>query len=366
MIKLNDLKREFDFFGESLLKAAGSIVSSGHYLSGPATKAFCADFGRYLGVEHVIPVANGTDALEMALRATGIGTSDEAVMAANAGGYSTTAAYLVGATPVYADITLPSMTLDPASVGEMLSERTRAVIVTHLYGNHADVAGIQALLKSRGREDVKVIEDCAQAHGARSASTCAGTHADIACFSFYPTKNLGALGDAGAVATGDDALAARLRKLHQYGWETRYRTVVPYGRNSRMDEIQAACLSVKLERLDELNTRRRQALERYRQALPPAYRLCALTGEQTVAHLAVILCPDRAAAEKHLAKCGVETSVHYPILDCDQPGWQDMPKRASALTQSRHAVTRILSVPCYPHLSDGECSAVCDALRTLP
>lgn len=366
MIKLNDLKREFDFFGDSLLAAASSIVSSGYYLSGPATKTFCTNFGRYLGIEHVIPVANGTDALELALRALGIGAATEVIMAANAGGYSTTAAYLVGAIPVYADVALPSMTLDPASVAEMLSERTRAIIVTHLYGNHADAAGIQALLKSRGRGDVKVIEDCAQAHGARAGGACAGTHADVACFSFYPTKNLGALGDAGAVATRDGEIAARLRKLHQYGWETRYRTTMPYGRNSRMDEIQAACLCVKLERLDELNARRRRVLDSYRQALPTAYRLCALTGESTVAHLAVILCPDRAAAEKHLAARGVETGVHYPILDCDQPGWQDMPKRSSALKQSRHAVARILSVPCYPHLTDPERDAVCAALRSLP
>lgn len=201
---------------------------------------------------------------------------------------------------------------------------------------------------------------------ARADGACAGTHADLACFSFYPTKNLGALGDAGAVVTRDGEIAGRLRKLHQYGWETRYRTTLPYGRNSRMNEVQAACLSVKLERLDELNARRRRVLESYRQALPKAYTLCALTGEATVAHLAVILCPDRAAAEKHLAAHGVETGVHYPILDCDQPGWQDMPKRSSALTQSRHAVARILSVPCYPHLTDPERDAVCDALRSLP
>lgn len=366
MIKLNDLKREFAFFEQPLLEAASAIVSSGYYLSGPATKAFSEGFGRYLQVKHVIPVANGTDALELALHAAGVDSTSEVIMAANAGGYATTATYQVDATPVYADISLPSMTLDPDSVAGMLGERTRAIIVTHLYGNHADVAGIQALLASRGRKDVVVVEDCAQAHGARSQGKLAGTHADIACFSFYPTKNLGALGDAGAVVTDDAAVAARLRQLHQYGWESRYRTVVPHGRNSRMDEIQAACLSAKLGSLDELNSRRRRVLERYRQALPAGYSLCALTGEATVAHLAVLLCPDRARAEKHLAGCDVETSVHYPILDCDQRGWHDMPRRAADLARSRHAVGHILSVPCYPHLTEQECSAVCDALRSLP
>ena len=218
MIKLNDLKRECAFFEKSLLEAAAAIVSSGFYLSGPATKAFSEDFGGYLRVKHVVPVANGTDALELALHAVGIDSTSEVIMAANAGGYGTTAAYLVGATPVYADISLPSMTLDPDSVAGTLSDHTRAIIVTHLYGNHADVTGIQALLASKGRKDVVVIEDCAQAHGVRSKGKLAGTHAAIACFSFYPTKNLGALGDAGAVVTDDDALAARLRQLHQYGW----------------------------------------------------------------------------------------------------------------------------------------------------
>src|SRR5690242_9391911 len=142
MIKLNDLRLEFAFFGEALLRAADAVTRSGYYLSGPATKAFCADFARYLGMPHVIPVANGTDALELALRALGIGPGDEVIMAANAGGYGTTAARQVGATPAYADILLPDMTLDASSVTAMLSARTRAVVITHLYGNHADVAGI--------------------------------------------------------------------------------------------------------------------------------------------------------------------------------------------------------------------------------
>jgi dTDP-4-amino-4,6-dideoxygalactose transaminase len=366
MIRLNDLKREFAFFEEALLDAARETVTSGHYLSGPATAGFCEKFAAYLRIKHVIPVANGTDALELALRAVGIGEASEVILAANAGGYGTTAVYQVGAMPVYADILLPGMTLDPGSVAGLLSERTRAIIVTHLYGNHADVAGIQALLKSTDREDVVLIEDCAQAHGARSAGRLAGTHADIACFSFYPTKNLGALGDAGAVVTADDTLATKLRSLHQYGWQTRYHTALPQGRNSRMDELQAAFLSVKLPSLDELNSRRRRVLERYRKVTPAGYNLCALAGEQTVAHLAVLLCPDRALAEKHFKELGVETAVHYPILDCDQPGWRSLPKRASRLSESRHAMQSILTVPCYPHLTDEECETVCAAIGSLP
>lgn len=366
MIRLNDLRREFAYFEQPLLEAARAVVSSGHYLSGQATKAFCEVFAAYLGVPHVIPVANGTDALEIAMRASGAGEGTEVILAANAGGYGTIAARLTGATPVYADISPPSMTLDPASVDAMLSKRTRAVIVTHLYGNHADVAGIRGVLEARRRKDVILIEDCAQSHGARSRGRIAGTQGDIACFSFYPTKNLGALGDAGAVVTGDEAMAAKLQRLHQYGWESRYHTVVPYGRNSRMDEMQAAFLNVKLKCLDELNARRRSVLERYRRVLTPKYRLCALEGEETVAHLAVLLCPDRPAAVAHLARAGVESSVHYPVLDCDQPGWQDMQARTSPLTESRRAVERILTVPCYPHLTDTECDAVCEALRTLP
>lgn len=366
MIRLNDLQREYAFFGQPLLEAARSVVASGHYLSGAHTRGFCEQFAAYLGLDDVIPVANGTDALELALRAVDAVAGAEVIMAANAGGYATTAAYQTGAVPVYADVVQPSLTLDPAAVAGMLSDRTRAVVVTHLYGNHADVKGIKLALSSRGRADVRIIEDCAQAHGARRDGGLAGTHADLACFSFYPTKNMGALGDAGAVVTRDSATAERLRRLHQYGWEGRYQTVVPYGRNSRMDELQAAFLSVKLGRLDELNSRRRRVLERYRRALPSAYTLCALEGEQTVAHLAVVLCPDRSAAEAHLKAGGVETSIHYPILDCDQPGWRDMQRRNDGLTISRRAVQGILTVPCYPHLTEAECDAVCAALAGLP
>ena len=366
MIRLNDLKREYGFFEAPLQEAARSVVASGYYLSGHATKAFCAEFARYLGISHVIPVANGTDALELALRALGLGSGDEVIMAANAGGYGTTAAHLIGAIPVYADVLVPDMTLDPASVAEMLSPRTKAVVVTHLYGNHADVAGIRTALDGAGRRDVPLLEDCAQSHGARRAGRLAGTQGAVACFSFYPTKNLGALGDAGAVATADEALAARLRALHQYGWTERYKNTVPYGRNSRMDELQAAFLSVKLPRLDELNARRRRVLDLYRRALPASYRLCARERDETVAHLAVILCPDRAAAADHLARRDVETGVHYPTLDCDQPGWSDMQHRKSALSESRRAVGQILTVPCYPHLSGEECDAVCAALAALP
>jgi dTDP-4-amino-4,6-dideoxygalactose transaminase len=366
VIRLNDLRREYAIFEHPLQEAARAVVASGHYLSGAATKTFCEQFGAYLGMPHVIPVANGTDALELALRAGDVGEGSEVILAANAGGYGSIAARLIGATPVYADVCMPSLTLDPASVEEMLSPHTRAIIVTHLYGNHADMASIQALLAGRGRADVALIEDCAQAHGARMGNRLAGTWGSLASFSFYPTKNLGALGDAGAVVTADAALAARLHLLHQYGWESRYRTVMPGGRNSRMDEIQAAFLSIKLARLDELNARRRSVLERYRRSIPAAYRLCAREGEETVAHLAVILCPDRAAAAAHLERHGVETGIHYPILDCDQPGWRDMQSRAAALTETRRAVAGILTVPCYSHLTDVECATVCDALASLP
>jgi dTDP-4-amino-4,6-dideoxygalactose transaminase len=248
----------------------------------------------------------------------------------------------------------------------MLGAKTRAVIVTHLYGNHADVDGIRAALDAAGRRDVLLVEDCAQAHGARRGGRLAGSQGIVACFSFYPTKNLGALGDAGAVVTGDEAIAAKLRALHQYGWTERYKNTLAYGRNSRVDELQAAFLGVKLPRLDELNGMRRRVLDRYRAALPPSYMLCARQGEETVAHLAVIACPDRGAAAAHLERRGVETGVHYPILDCDQPGWSAMHRKVSALEVSRRSVARILTVPCYPHLSDAECGAVCDALAGLP
>jgi dTDP-3-amino-2,3,6-trideoxy-4-keto-D-glucose/dTDP-3-amino-3,4,6-trideoxy-alpha-D-glucose/dTDP-2,6-dideoxy-D-kanosamine transaminase len=366
LININEPAREYAAMSSEIEAGVLETLRSGRWLFGKATRDFAQGFSEYVGVEHVIPVANGTDALEIGLRAVGVGRGDEVVTAANAGGYTSIACRIIGAVPVYADIELPGMTIDPDEVSALLSPKVKAVVVTHLYGNLGNVEGVRRALAAAGREDVAIVEDCAQAHGVGDPGRRGGSLGDLATFSFYPSKNLGALGDAGAVVTRRDDLAHQVRLLAQYGWESRYRSVVPYGRNSRIDEVQAAILTIKLRHLDSMTESRRAVLSRYRAVLSQGYRLCALDGAASVGHLAVILCPDRAAAADHLELHGVQTDIHYPTLDCDQPAWRDLPMRTGELGKSRDAVERILTLPCYPHLSELELTVVCDALESLP
>jgi aminotransferase EvaB len=206
-IPINDLKRQYDRLAGELTPRIAAVLSRGIFLFGTETKAFEAEFASYCGVRHCISVANGTDAIELALRAAGCDGDSEVITVANAGSYSTTACNLVGATPVYVDIDRSTLGLRIDAVQEALTPRTRCLIVTHLYGLAVDVPALRRALEAQGRSDVIVIEDCAQAHGARLGNGVVGSFGDLATFSFYPTKNLGAAGDGGAVLTGDDAMA---------------------------------------------------------------------------------------------------------------------------------------------------------------
>ena len=260
MIPVADCRRQYELLAERIDEAVAGVLRSGFYLAGPQTRAFEEEFAAYCGVRHVVGVGNGTDALEIALRAIGCGPGDEVVTVANAGMYATAATILVGAVPVFADIEEKNLLISARSVARVLSDRTRAVVATHLYGQLCDVAALRRVL---GDRRVMILEDCAQAHGARREEGRAGSLGDLAAFSFYPTKNLGALGDAGAVATNRDELADRIRQLSQYGWSERFHADVPAGRNSRLDEIHAAVLRVKLTRLDSWNRLRREIVGSY-------------------------------------------------------------------------------------------------------
>jgi dTDP-4-amino-4,6-dideoxygalactose transaminase len=236
-------------------------------------------------------------------------------------------------------------------------------VVTHLYGGLVDVPALRAALHVAGFGDVPIIEDCAQAHGLRGCGAGAGAFGDLATFSFYPTKNLGALGDGGAIVTSDAALAARVARLRMYGWDGKYDVVTSGGRNSRLDELQAAFLSALLPHVDADNGRRRAIIGRYAAAVAGGIELVS-SPHGNVGHLAVVLTDDRDRLARHLNERKVATDIHFPILDCDQAGWASADQRVgpSGLDVSRRSVKRILSVPCFPEMTDEEIAQVSDAL----
>src|ERR1700752_3958771 len=253
-VPLNDLVRQNRQLHEELASAARRVVERGWYVLGSECTEFEREFARYCGSADCIGVANGTDAIELALRAVGVAPGDRVATVANAGFYSSTAIHAIGAGPVYVDVEETHGMSLPSLREALAGQGVRAVIVTHLYGRLADVEAIVALCKPLG---IPVLEDCAQSHGASRGGKIAGSFGTAGCFSFYPTKNLGALGDGGAVTTGDAAMAERLRGLRQYGWGSKYRVSRAGGRNSRLDELQAALLLAKLPHLDRWNERRR-------------------------------------------------------------------------------------------------------------
>jgi dTDP-4-amino-4,6-dideoxygalactose transaminase len=366
MIALNDLSRHHAPLRAELDAAIARVEDRGHYILGPEVDAFEHEFAAYCGAASCIAVANGTDALELALRAAGVGAGDQVATVANAGGYATTAILAIGASPVFADVDEATLLVDPSSLAQRITPRTRAVVVTHLYGRLADMGAIARVVGDRA---IPLIEDCAQAHGAARDGRKAGSLGAIGCFSFYPTKNLGALGDAGALVTGDPALAAKLRALRTYGWEGKYRIAAEGGMNSRMDELQAAVLRVKLPHLDAWNRRRREVAQRLSQAIThpgivlPANAGTGDAGSADVAHLYVVRAKSRDELRAHLATAGVATDIHYPFPDHWQPAWRDVAP-APSLERTERACAEILTLPCYPELTHEEISAVAAACNS--
>jgi aminotransferase EvaB len=357
-IPFNDLRRAIDADGE-VAQAIERVARSGWYLLGEETASFERELAEYLGVDEVVAVASGTDALQLALTALAV-PGQEILTAANAGGYATLAARRCGLTVRFADVDEDDLLLTPAGVESALTPRTSVVVVTHLYGKMARVQEICEVCRARG---VRVLEDCAQAVGAQADGALAGAVGDAAAFSFYPTKNLGALGDGGAVATSEEGLAARLRRLRQYGWGSKYEIAEDHGWNSRVDEIQAAVLRTRLPHLDELNRRRREIARRYAEALADTpLRMVHGDGEDYVAHLAVLRTRHRRQLVAELGIRGVATAVHYPRPDHKQ----SVLRAASArLPVTEKACEEVLSLPCFPEMEDGEVDSVCSSLRAV-
>ncbi len=363
-IPVNSLQRHIQPLAERLADASKRVIDSGHFVLGPHVQRFEQAFADYCGATHAIGVGNGTDALELCLRALDVGAGERVAVVANAAMYGTTAVLACGGIPVFVDIDPATHTLCPRALDAALQAGPiKAVIVTHLYGRLADMDTLLPLCRSRG---IPVVEDCAQAHGAQDASgTRAGAFGDIASFSFYPTKNLGALGDGGAVVTSSEALATRTRQLRQYGWSAKYTNTLAGGRNTRLDELQAALLLEMLPELDGWNARRRAIANRYSAEIrTPALALPPPCGLEHVAHLYVARSESRDAVRAQLAELQVQTDVHYPTPDYRQPCLQGRID-ASPLPHTEAAAGSVLTLPCFPELTTAEVDAVISACNRL-
>ncbi|MFU8831880.1 MAG: DegT/DnrJ/EryC1/StrS family aminotransferase [Wenzhouxiangella sp.] len=359
MITLNDLKRELEPIRPELNAAVTRVLDSGWFALGREVEAFEQEFSEFLGGGFLAGVGNGTDALELALRALELGAGDTVITAANAGGYATTAILACGASPVYADVDPDDGLLDPAQLLALARQSgARALIITHLYGR---MASMRALMEQARQADLLVIEDCAQAHGASMDGNPAGSWGDVGCFSFYPTKNLGALGDGGAVYARNRVLVERIHALRQYGWTDKYASSIPGGRNSRLDEIQAACLRARLPTLAMANLRRRAIGRRYLEQIDNQWITLPHRPDSPadVFHLFPITCVERNALADHLAASDIQSAVHYPRPDYAQPAWRGrVPERKLPITDRRAG--EILSLPCHPALSEQEIDHVID------
>ena len=353
-VKFNDLLSANTVHMDALRQVATETILSGWYIGGENCQAFEAEFAAYIGCGHVVGVANGTDALELTIRSLELRSDQSILSVANAGFYTSTAARLAGVSVQYIDIDPETRLIDTAQLEPRLkSGNIGAVVVTHLYGLCADMAPIVSLCQ---KYKVLLVEDCAQAHGAMRDNQKAGSFGDISTFSFYPTKNLGAIGDGGAVATNSDKLAAKVRQLKQYGWSKKYHVDTDNGCNSRLDEIQAAFLRVKLKSLDSENAFRRSIANRYsteinntRVQTPPKY------GTEYVAHLYVVHAEERDEFQNYLDENLIQTDIHYPVPD----HLQSVHSRKEAnLAHTECSASQCLSLPCHLGMTDEDVSWV--------
>ncbi len=338
------------------------VLRSGWYILGEACQRFESEFAGFCGAAHCVGVANGTDAVELALRAVGVGAGDRVATVANTAVATVAAIDRIGALPVFCDVEPHTQTMDPAALRLLLASAPdiKAVVPVHLFGEPADLDGILRLAEAAG---IPLVEDCAQAHGARVGGHVAGTIGRAGAFSFYPTKNLGALGDGGAVVTGDDAVADRLRLLRQYGWRERYLSEIA-GMNSRLDEVQAAVLSVKLRDLPWANDRRRTLAAAYCRGLAglPLELPPSRPGVTPVFHQFVVRTERRATLARHLAAAGIGTAVLYPVPIHRQPAYAAR-AGSCALPVTETLAETLLCLPMYPELTDGQADTVCREIR---
>jgi dTDP-3-amino-3,4,6-trideoxy-alpha-D-glucose transaminase len=360
-VPFRDLRRDWAEIGTEIRTAVERVLASGRYVLEEEVDAFERAFAAACGARHCVGVGNGTDALSLTLRAWGIGPGDEVLVPALTAMATWMAVAGVGARPVPVDVDQRTLGMDPQSLEDAVSPSARAVIPVHLYGTPVDMDAVGAVARSH---DLRVLEDAAHAHGARLNGRPVGTLGDAAAFSFYPTKNLGAVGDGGAIVTDDEALADRLRILRHYGSGERDQPAL-VGVNSRLDAVQAAVLRCKLAHLDEWNERRRATAHRYLDALSDVPGLTTPScpdGADSVWHLFVVRSASRDELADNLRRRGIGSAVHYPLSAVDTVPFADWGARGAA-PRARRAADSVLSLPCHPHLTITDEHRVIESVR---
>jgi dTDP-4-amino-4,6-dideoxygalactose transaminase len=348
-------------YSQEIQDAIRDVLNSGWYVLGDFVAKFESEFAAFLGARFCVGVGNGTDALSLALKAVGIRPGDEVITVSHTAVATVAAIEQVGAVPVFADIDPITRCIDPSCIVALVSEKSRAIIPVHIYGQPAPMEEIIPIAR---QHHLNVIEDCAQAHGAEISGQKVGTFGDAATFSFYPTKNLGALGDGGAVVTNTADIAQSIKELREYGWKDRYISAFP-GMNSRLDEIQAAVLGVKLPYLEGDTARRRSIADHYRNAIenqhvaPPPQ----VEGTDHAMHLFVLESENRESFRSFLKDAGVGTAVHYPMPIHKQPAYLGRIRGSDRLAFTENLYKRIVSLPMYPELTDGQVDKICTTIK---
>lgn len=364
MIHLNNLALDSDE-KDLVKKELFDVVNSGQYLMGEKTKEFESCFSKYLGVDFVVSCANGTDALYLAIASLNLNKGAQIVMTANCGMYSASVAIRLGLVPLFVDIELENGQIDVDQFHKCLSSETKAVVITHLYGIANNMHEIKNVCMDN---NILLIEDVSQACGGEFAGSKLGSFGDVATFSFYPTKNLGAIGDAGAVVTSNYDLNSKLQKLKQYGWGERYYSELSGGINSRIDEIQAGVLTIRLRSLDQINQIRYNNFSRYLKSLTSSNICFVGSGNEryeNVAHLAVLRSQNRNELNEIFRKSGIQTAIHYPIPDHKQQSLIGNFKIFNSLEQTELFSNQILSIPCHPDLTNDNLNYICEVLSKL-
>lgn len=361
MILCANPSAQFNSYKAEIEQAIHRVLEGERYILGPELNALEQEFAAFIETGHAIGVANGTDALELALRALDIGTGDEVITVSHTAVATVAAIEAAGAVPVLVDVDPVFYTLDPEQLAEALTPRTRAVIAVHLYGQAADLDAISAFCEKHG---LALIEDASQAHGAKWKGKRLGSIGRIGCFSCYPTKNLGAIGDAGLVTTNDEKLASKIRMLREYGWRERYVSEL-VGRNSRLDELQAAILRIKLRHLDADNGKRHQLAAHYTRLLTgqPLHLPAIREHAEHVFHLYVARTGTRNNLMDYLNAHDIHAGVHYPVPVHLQPAYKGRIRTTTSMRVTESLSREVLSLPIYPELETQQLNEVVRVIK---